>query len=199
VPASKKLDLATLGKLQGRVSSRRIEQAIVSLPAMHVRGYQRLLDEICNGVDDLGVGGLVVDDDGHGIVHREVAGQDRELPQDELFEGRKKRVAPIEQRAECLVPSKRRPAPPKLEAEAIVKPTGQISDAQALDTARCDLNRKRDAVQSAAEIGDDRGFCIAQLKAVQTRRNALHEQLYRRVRQSLSTGQPSARRRSIER
>jgi hypothetical protein len=62
------------------------------------------------------------------------------------------------------VPSKRRPAPPKLEAQAIVKPTCQVGDAQAFDAASRDFDRKRDAVQPAAEIGDNRGFRVRERK-----------------------------------
>ena len=89
------------------------------------------------------------------------------------------------------------PALPK-QIEVIVEEVGGGAQAVGADTRGSDLNRQGDAVQPPADIGDELGILISQVRTVSPRRGAIHEQLNCRRGHRLLRRQAAPRRRRIQ-
>ena len=128
-----------------------------------------------------------------------VAGKDGEAAQDRPLALGQQLVAPVERRAQGLVARQRRAPAARQQPEAIVQERRQPAHAEGVDAGSRELDRERDAVQPAADLGDERRIGIAQLEAVEDRRRALDEQLHRREAERLGGGEPGRRRRDRQR
>jgi hypothetical protein len=73
--------------------------------------------------------------------------------------------------------------------KAIVEQLRGPMDAMRANAAGRKLDRQRNAIESAADPGDDQGFSVGQLCAIATRCGSFHEKLGSRVLECFRSGQ----------
>ena len=98
------------------------------------------------------------------------------------FARRKQTVAPVERRRQSAVSLRARPAPDK-EAESIVELLQQTADTERIDARRGEFDRKRETIESAADLGDRRRVGVAQLEQLEAVGRAVYKELNGRERQ----------------
>jgi len=81
------------------------------------------------------------------------AGKHRTPIEESLFRLVQQIVAPIDQRAQCLLAPQRRSALSRQEAKSLVKPAVDLLHWQRAHASRCKLNGKRDSVEMVADGG----------------------------------------------
>ena len=90
-------------------------------------------------------------------------------------------VAPIDERAQRLLPRQDVAAAAGEHAEALVEPLAQLARAEHLDARRGELDGERDAVEPPADVGDDRRVLVGQRETVVGGARPLDEERDRRV------------------
>ena len=97
-----------------------------------------------------------------GSGEREVAGKDAEPTQHLALRFGQELIAPTEHGAQGPVPRQCRPPTATQQAEALVEVRREPLDPESVDTAGRELDRKRNAVQPAANLRYDRRISVAQ-------------------------------------
>ena len=111
-------------------------------------------------------------------LERETAGEDPEPAKHRLFVGRQQSVAPLQRRAQRLVPAQHDAGAGGEDVEPFVQPRAQALHAQQWEACGRKLDGQRNAIQSPADLDDRMGVLRRQREARVHRLRPRHEQLH---------------------
>mgnify|MGYP007135457263 CR=1 FL=1 len=126
------------------------------------------------------------------------AREDRSAAEHGALLVRQQVIAPVHRRAERVVPRQVGAARVGQEAKAIVEPIGDLIDRQGLEPRGGELDRQRDAVETAADPRQSRGVLRRHRKRGINRGRALRKQPHRLARHQGRPGRHDGRRRHRE-
>ena len=180
MPAQHRFRFAGRGQLLQRERAGRFEQAIARL-ALAFGDHQRLVDQLREEVEHLPLIDALVARHALREFQPEAAGEDTEAPEHRaLFVGQQA-DAPLQRRAQRLVPAQLHPRHAGQHVEHLVEARLQADDAQQRHAGGGQLDRQRDAVEAPADVDHRLDVVRAEAKARVDRVRARHEQRHRAV------------------
>jgi hypothetical protein len=137
----------------------------------------------------------------HGLdrLERETSSENCETVQNRALGFGEQLVAPVERRAERLVPRQRGAAAAGQETKPIIKACRELSQSKRVDPAGGEFDCECNAVEPAANIGNDRRVGVGQLKSVKHRGSPFDKELDGRKSQGFLGFEPDRRRWNAER
>lgn len=143
-------------QLRARVLAHRLQQVIARRPAIYLLDqHQGFIHQARQQIQHI----LLVDPIPSAYRLRGVecppAGKGREPAQQRALAAREQVIAPIDQRALRLLARQRRPAATSEQAEAVVEPLRHLLHRHRTHPGRGQLQRQRNAIQPAADLGND--------------------------------------------
>ena len=153
--------VATLDQPLGRVLPDRLQQAVARVavgPAGHQ--HQRLVHQPRQQIERPELVGAICEDPRRDL-ERPAADEHRQHAQQPLLLGGELVVAPLDRRLQRLLPRQRGLAAGQ-QPEAIVQLAANLLDREQLHAGGRELQRQRDAVEPAADVGDRLGVVVGQ-------------------------------------
>ncbi len=175
VPAQHRFRFAGRGQLLQRERTGRLEQAIARL-ALPFGDHQRLVDQLGEDVEHLPLVDAFVARDPLRELQPEAARENAEPPEHRPLVVRQQSDAPLERRAQRLVPAQFHTRDASQHVEHLVEARLQADDAEQRDAGGGQLNRQRDAVEAAADVDHRLDVVRAEAEARVDRVRACHEQ-----------------------
>src|ERR1700729_3903439 len=113
--------LSALLQFDQRVTACRFEKSIEGYAFLHAEADKRFGDQVGDRLQNIRSSHVVALQDRASRVKGESAGENRQSSQDRALGLRKELVAPIERRAQCLMPAERSPAPADEQPKSVVQ------------------------------------------------------------------------------
>ncbi|MDD7942845.1 hypothetical protein PHK61_30975 [Actinomycetospora lutea] len=156
--AGRAVGLAAFGEAVTAVRAHRLQQCVPAAPAgaRGVRDHQGPVDQAEHDPGDLAPVGHEVCAHLFGGDEREGSGEHREASEHSLLELVEQLVGPIDHGAQGALPLGHAPANPAQQQEPRVEAGSKLGGAHGAQARRGELDRERQPVQSAADLGDRR-------------------------------------------
>ena len=152
------------------------EQPEPGLRRSRVGEHERLLDEPPEHVEDVHLVDRVAGADVFGRLEARPAGEGGQPPEDDPLRLGQQVVAPVDRGAQRLVTSGRGPAAARQEPEPVVEAGRDLLDRERPHPRRGELDRERDAVEAATELGHRPGVLVGHAERGHDRPRPLDEQ-----------------------
>ncbi|MGY3368072.1 hypothetical protein ACVWZL_005197 [Bradyrhizobium sp. GM2.4] len=191
--------LSAVGQFLQGIGTRCVEQAIAPRCAVRLGGNQRLHHELLQGLDDAILRHLRPGRDCYRAPQREVTCEDGEALKYDPLALADQTETPVERSAERLLPRRRRPPPAPFELQPVVEQRRHLAQSIETDTCGSQLDRQRDAVELAANPGQDFGILVGDVVAMPRRDGAIDEQAHGGISKHLAGTEAGALRRTGER
>src|SRR5262249_53075350 len=150
-------------------------------------------------LDRLGLADALAGRHRKGRLQREWPDEHRQSTQRRAFAGRQQVIAPAERRTQRLVPRDGGTPPAPQQRETTVEQRGRAGYSVGIDPSGGKLDRKCDAVEPPAYLGNERGLFLAQLELTQAFGNSFDEELARGIGKNVGDAEPVALWRTFER
>ncbi|MNO93644.1 hypothetical protein D3C76_852470 [compost metagenome] len=154
-----------------------VEQAVEHLFVTDVHDQQRLGHQLRDRAKHLARFDVFAHDHRRGRFQGKATAQDAQAPQAGLFAGSEQVEAPVQRRAQGLMPALGRLAAVGEQAKTFLQLRQQTAEAKVGDLRGREFQGQRNAVQALADLDDQRQFGFAQLKAVLVGHGPLDKQL----------------------
>ena len=185
MPTGDRLRFAGIDELLHGIGFGGVQQAIACRGAFRPRRNQRLGDELPKRVDDL-IGRLaLVTRDGHRTLQRERSGEDGETPKCDTFALVDQTIAPVQRRAERLMPRWCRSPSAPLQLQSPVEQRCDLPQSVDADAHGGKFDRQGNAVELAADFGKHVCVIVGHIGTMTGCGGSFHEQAHRGIAQRL--------------
>src|SRR5882672_588253 len=151
VTAAKGIRLARVDELLTRVLADRLEHRVPRRPASVLHHHERLVDEVCEKLEDGLAFNSIAAADGLGCLERAATDKDGQPAKEEALAFGEEVIAPVDEPAKRLLARDGVSAAAGEEAEPVIEPFGDLGDRENSYAGGRELERQRDAVQAAAD------------------------------------------------
>src|ERR1700674_2295 len=119
-----------------------------------LQGNQRLRDEVRQRVDHVRRCDLAIRRNQTRRLRRKVAGKYRKAPQDQAFRLRQQLIAPVERRAQRLVPRQSRSAAAGQYCQVIIQACGDLLEPKRGDVSCSKIDGQRNAIEAPTDFSN---------------------------------------------
>ena len=182
--------LAAFDEFLKRVGANSLWRSVTHHHAADIHRHKRFRDQIGEALDDFRRGDLCARRDGARRLLGEPTGEDRQATQDNAFRLGQQFIAPVECRSQRPVARQSRAPAPGQQLKPVVEMCRNPAHPESVYARGRQLDRQRNSIQPAADIGDDRSIGVGQLEFIKGRRGTLDKQLNGRKAERFGGGEP---------